>query len=206
MTAIVHLLRHADHGHVGKILTGRLPDVHLSAIGRAQAEVLGERMAAVGLDGLYSSPQPRALETAQAIADATGLAVRVAPAFDEIDFGSWTGQTFKALDRDPRWRVWNARRDSARTPGGETMADVATRATGLLETLAGQMPGASIGVVSHSDVIKACICRYLDLPFQHIHLFDIDPVSITSLLVEADGGTVLTLNEPGCAEPEEAIH
>lgn len=205
MSTMVHLLRHADHDHVGKILTGRMPGVHLSETGRIQAEMLASRMAAIGLDALFSSPQPRARETAECIASVTGLEYGIAEELDEIDFGRWAGQTFDALEEDPDWRRWNAERETARTPAGETMNDVAARLTGFIDRLSETFTGGSVCLVSHGDVIKAAICRYLGTSFQTIHDFEVAPASVTTLLIDEGRGTMLALDGNRFAGREEVV-
>ncbi|KXF78494.1 hypothetical protein ATN84_01480 [Paramesorhizobium deserti] len=200
-----HLLRHADHGHVGKILTGRMPGIHLSETGHIQAEAMASRMAAMGLDALYSSPQPRARETAECIASVTGLEIGIAEELDEIDFGRWAGQTFDALEEDPNWRHWNAERETTCTPAGETMNDAAARLTGLIDRLSVMFPSGSVCLVSHSDVIKAGICRYLGKSFQTIHDFEIAPASVATLLIDERHETMLALDGNRFPEPKEAV-
>ena len=112
------LLRHAAHDRVDQVLCGRMPGVHLGAEGRAQAERLGTRLEGEGLAAIYASPQPRALETAEAVAARLpGLSVVAAADLDEIDVGTWTGGRFADLSEDPAWQRWNAARATASAPG-----------------------------------------------------------------------------------------
>lgn len=205
MTTLFHLVRHADHGHVGAVLTGRLPGVGLSPKGRAQAQALARRMSRMRLDALFASPQRRAIETAGFIASATGVAAETANEIDEIDFGDWAGQGFDALERDPAWRRWNAERDAAETPAGDSMRNVARRLVGFLDELRQLHPGGAVALVSHSDVIKAGLCRYRGMPFQAVHDFEIAPASVTTLSLGEDGAAVLAVNEAAEAVLEEAI-
>ena len=195
MSTLFHLVRHADHGHVGKMLTGRAPGVPLSPTGRAEAARLARAMGARRLDALFSSPRRRARETAEAIAARSGLLPRIAPALDEIDFGDWTGRTFEVLAADPAWERWNACRDSAATPAGETMADVAARFAGLVEDLCAGFPGGTVVMVSHGDVIKAALCHYGGRPIHEIHDFDVASASVSTIAVDRHGGRVVAVNE-----------
>lgn len=72
----LHLLRHADAGDPDA-WTGDDNVRPLSKKGRRQAEALGRFLAARGLsfDAIVSSPKTRALETAELVADALGVAV-----------------------------------------------------------------------------------------------------------------------------------
>lgn len=195
MSTLFHLIRHADHGHVGRILTGRMEGAALSAAGKADAARLARSIGARRLDALFSSPRQRARETAEAIAGATDLRIEVSPALDEIDFGDWTGRTFEALEADPDWRRWNAFRDSAATQAGETMADVAARLVGVIDNLCGRFPGGTVAMVSHGDVIKAALCHYGGRPFQTVHDFDVAPASVSTIAVGRHGARIVAVNE-----------
>ena len=65
-------------------------------------------------------------------------------------------------------------------------------------------PGGTVTLVSHADVIKAGVCRYLGLPFAHLHRFEVSPASITTLAVGDWGGAVLALNRRGGPPPKDA--
>jgi probable phosphoglycerate mutase len=87
----VHLVRHAEHIHQGRVLVGRMPGIPLSETGRRQAERLADRLTAERIEAVHASPSERAQATARPIADRLGLPVQTAPEVDEIDFGDWTG-------------------------------------------------------------------------------------------------------------------
>lgn len=205
MSTVFHLVRHADHGHVGRILTGRMPGIHLSPAGRAAAAALARAIGRRRPDALFSSPQLRARETAEAIAAETGCQVRISPELDEIDFGRWAGRTFETLAEDPEWTRWNAFRDSARTPAGESMADAAARMLNLLERLRRKFPGGSACLVSHSDVIKAGLCSLRGRPFQEVHDFEIAPASVTTVVADVEGISVQAVNEHAGQEAAEMV-
>jgi phosphohistidine phosphatase len=74
----LHLLRHAD---AGDPLAWHGPDADrpLSDKGRRQAERLGRLLAGMGFetDALVSSPKIRAVQTAEGVAEALGIEVRI---------------------------------------------------------------------------------------------------------------------------------
>lgn len=195
MTATLLLIRHAAHGHLGRILSGRTPGVPLSEVGRAQAAALALQLAGGSLAAILSSPVDRARETAAAIAAAQGAAVEIAPALDEIDFGEWTGARFDALEGDPAWTAWNMQRSTARPPGGEPMAAAQARAWNCVRETAARSSGATVAVVSHADVIKAVVAQVLGLSLDRLLTFDVDPASVTRLLVGDWGARLMSLNE-----------
>ena len=105
------LIRHAAHDLLGKVLTGRAPGLHLNAQGKLEAERLADRLAVFSISAIYTGPLERARETAQPLSNRLRLELSFAPAFDEIDFGSWTMLPFSELDQRPDWKAWNEFRD-----------------------------------------------------------------------------------------------
>lgn len=195
MTTRIFLVRHAAHDNVGAYLAGRTPGIALGEEGRAQARRLGRRMARERIDLIQASPVQRARETAQAIADASGRDVEVAPALEEIDFGSWSGRNFDDLNRDDHWRRWNAARSITATPAGETMLGVQHRVFAHMLAMVRAHEGKSIVMVSHADPIRAALAVPLGTSLDRIASFDIAPASISAIDFDAWGATVRLVNE-----------
>lgn len=192
MTAVIHLVRHGAHAEAGWVLTGRGGDHPLAPVGEEQARWAAERLRDVAL--VQCSPQRRTRETAAVIGRAFGQEPDVVDALNEVDFGDWTGRVIAELDGDPAWDRWNASRASAQVPGGERMTDAVARAAGHLDMLGRQdWPGAIV-CVSHSDIIRGVVAHYLGLSLDRMLSFDVDPGSITSLVVGDWGGRLLALN------------
>ena len=64
----VHVLRHGEVYNPDKILYGRLPDFHLSELGKQMAKAAAETLAARDVTYVVASPLDRAQETAAPIA------------------------------------------------------------------------------------------------------------------------------------------
>ena len=195
MTATILLIRHAAHSHLGRILSGRSPDIALSDTGRTQAQMLADRLAGTSLHTVHSSPVQRAKETAQALCAQRDMPVHVVPALDELDFGDWSGRAFVELDSDPRWATWNESRSTAVAPNGESMADAQRRAWSHIEAVALESANQTIAMVSHCDIIRAVVAHVLGLSLDHYGRFDVDPASVTRLAIGEWGAKVLNLNE-----------
>jgi broad specificity phosphatase PhoE len=190
------LVRHAAHEAIGTVLSGRTLDAPLGARGRAQAAVLGRRLQRERLAAIRSSPRRRTIETAEIIAEATGVGpVEIAAELDEVDFGTWSGQSFAALDADPLWRRWNSRRSEVRPPGGETMQQVEQRILGTMAELARVYAGATLVLVSHAEIIRAAVLHVLGMPADNWSRIAIDPAALTTIGTGAGGARLLTLNE-----------
>ena len=116
-------------------------------------------------------------------------------ALAEIDYGDWTGRSLDDLRQLETWKHWNAFRSGTRVPGGEAMLGVQARAVGEMLRLAGEHPAACLALVSHGDVIKAALLYGLGLPIDAYGRFEVEPASISTLVVGEWGSKVLRLNE-----------
>ncbi|WP_306210872.1 histidine phosphatase family protein [Actinoplanes sp. RD1] len=67
-TTTVHVLRHGEVHNPAKILYGRLPDFHLSELGRQMAKAASEWLADRDITHVVASPLERAQETAEPFA------------------------------------------------------------------------------------------------------------------------------------------
>src|SRR5579884_4292041 len=149
---LVLLVRHGRTGTTGKVLPGRARGLHLSEEGRAQAEAVAERLAAMGkIEAVYASPLERTRETAAPIGRLLGLSVKTERGLLECDFGEWTGGELKVLAKKPEWRTVQRWPSGFRFPAGESFVEMHARVTGTLRRLAAAHPGGRIVAVSHAD-------------------------------------------------------
>jgi broad specificity phosphatase PhoE len=195
VTATILLIRHAAHVELGRTLTGRRRDIALSPEGLEQAEIVSDLLGVEPIAAVYSSPRERAYYTARSIAEQHELKVEIAEGLDEVDFGDWTGMSFDRLEGDPLWDQWNTARSVARPPHGESMEEACRRAVAQLEQIAGWHADQLVVAVSHCDIIRSLLAYYLGLPLDNLLRFDIDPASVSRLVVGSWGARVMTLNE-----------
>jgi broad specificity phosphatase PhoE len=189
------LVRHGVCAQTDSVLLGRTLDPPLDERGRRQVEELALRFDHA-VDLLEASPRIRTQETASAIARRTRALVRTSEALDEVDFGRWSGAPFAELACDAQWRTWNERRGEARTPAGQSMADVQARIVTHLHELHVRYPDAVIVLVTHAEVIRAAVLHVLGAPLDDYVRLPIDPASLTTLDLEAGRADVVSLNEP----------
>lgn len=130
-------------------------DRPLTEAGRAQADVLAERLDEVDLDAVYASDLRRARETAEVVARRKGLTVEIVPELREVDVGSWSGLTrAEAEERFPdgfrRWLEGG--------PGwenGETYEEMAERTGRAVRAIAAEHPRGRVLLVTHGGPIRA---------------------------------------------------
>jgi broad specificity phosphatase PhoE len=181
-----YLVRHGACADLGKKLWGRTAGICLNEEGKAQVQQLCEQFRDVALSAIYSSPLERALETAEAVARKAGRDVIQNTAFNEIDFGDWTGKSFDELSGDERWQRFNNQRSVAQVPGGESFLDVQARVVAELERLSQRHSGGQVAVFSHADVIKAAVGYFAGTPIDQLQRIEILPCSVSEIVIHKE--------------------
>jgi broad specificity phosphatase PhoE len=177
----LYLVRHAETAESGNgRCTGRT-DRPLSASGRESAERLAWTFAGLGLAAVYSSPLGRATATAWPIAAAAGLESIYLEGLAEIDFGAFEGRTFAEIAAADLqlYERWMGAPTTVRFPGGESYADVKTRAVASARDIVGRHPGSSVLTVSHGGPIRAIVADVLEIPDRALFRIDIAHASVT---------------------------
>ena len=193
---LVLLVRHGTTPSTGTILPGRAPGLHLSELGRAQAEQAAVRIAELATtpSAVYASPLERTRETAAPIAKALKKRVRIEPGLLECDFGTWTGKKLDALRKLPEWKTIQSSPSSFRFPRGESFAEMTARSYGAVVSLARAHRGETIVAVSHADPIKAIVSVAAGSPLDMFQRLSISPCSVTALLLSDSGPHLLAMN------------
>lgn len=157
MTTRFYLIRHADVENPNGILYGHLDGFPLSALGRAQASAIGERLRPAGLARIVHSPLTRAAETADLIAAELHQKVSLEPdpELREAEFSRYLqGVPYWQIPlRRPLWFVHKVRRGII--PGDESIEAMGGRILDVVKRLAREHPGETIAVVSHADPLNA---------------------------------------------------
>jgi broad specificity phosphatase PhoE len=180
------LVRHGAHSLLGRVLVGRKVDVPLDDVGLRQTRALAERFSHENISVVQSSPRQRAIQTASPIAERLNVPLNIEGAIDEIDCGVWSGRSFEELSREQSWQEWNCSRATAQPPAGESMADVKQRIVAYLDRMKLADPNGRVMLVSHGEVIRVAILHYLGLSADAYSRIEIDPASV-SMLVMAQG-------------------
>jgi probable phosphoglycerate mutase len=195
----VLLVRHGRTPTTGKVLPGRERGLHLAEEGRAQAEAVAERIAALTTKpaAVYASPLERTKETAAPIAQKLGLRVRVDRGLLEADVGQWAGRELTALAKTPEWSVVHGWPAGFRFPGGESFAEMSTRAGAAVLRLVAQHPGDTLVLVSHADPIKAVVAGAAGMALDLFQRIVISPCSVSAVAYGSGGPVVLCVNATG---------
>jgi probable phosphoglycerate mutase len=191
----LYLIRHAQsEGNRGEY-DGPDDDPPLSAVGREQARRLGQRFARQRVDALYSSPLRRTLETAQAIAEATGLSVRSAENLREVDLGpaqhdhdAFSEEEALALrEQVARRPTWDS------FPGSEGSAAARQRVAAAMDSVIAECAGKRLAVVVHGALIMTYVSHVLGV--ERDILFYALNAGITSIRAQGERRVLWRLND-----------
>lgn len=150
--------------------TGRT-DVPLTAQGERQAAALGERLRGMAFALVLASPLERARRTAELAG--FGAALELDADLMELDYGDYESRTSVQIrEARPDWDLW---RDGC--PGGETIAQAATRAERVLARA--RTAGGPVLLVGHGHLTRTLAARALTLAPDHGRHLALDPASLS---------------------------
>ncbi|WP_250003987.1 histidine phosphatase family protein [Actinoplanes sp. M2I2] len=196
--ATVLLLRHGrTTSNVSGELAGRRP-VELDDTGRGQAARAGERLRALPLAAVVTSPLIRCRTTLELALP--GVTPVVDEGLTECGYGDWEGRPLKELAQDPLWPVVQQHPSAAVFPNGEAMAAMSARAVATIrrwdaKVTAEHGPDALWLACSHGDVIKAIIADAMGLHLDQFQRIVADPASVSVIRYTPTRPFIVRLND-----------
>jgi broad specificity phosphatase PhoE len=135
----------------------------LTDLGRAQARRLSDWLALEPIDAVLSSPQRRAIETAEPVAKAHGLAIEVVDGIVEYDVQADHYIPIEELKatNDERWVAMVEGRWT--DFGGEAPDAFAQRVAQAVDDIVGRFPGKNVVAVCHGGVINVALAGVLGI-------------------------------------------
>jgi len=188
MAALVHLVRHAEIDNPDHLVCGSMPGFGLSPLGVEQARRVARYLGPRAVVAIWSSPQERALRTAEEIAARSGVPVRVhADLTDWQLMERWSGHPWNSLAElfPGEIEAYLAHPENLDFVE-EQLPDVALRIARVARALDAEHPHGDVVIVSHQDAIQAARLYLTGADLAQLH--DMRPVS----------GAVVTLR-PGPA-------
>lgn len=197
MHTTLWLIRHGETGWNAERRFQGHHDVPLNELGRLQARQLARRLGAehraAPFEALVSSDLGRAVETARAAAEVTGLSLSLRADLRERHFGVLSALTPEEMvvQQPEVWAQYRARLPSYVLPGGESLEQFTHRVvTGLL-SLARAYPGQKVAVVVHGGVLDCVYRAAMGLPLDAPRTQSILNASINVVRVDAAGTFVI---------------
>jgi probable phosphomutase (TIGR03848 family) len=115
----------------------------------------------------------------------------------ECGYGDWTGRPLKDLAKDPLWKIVQTQPSAVRFPGGEGLAEMATRAVAAVRDWDGRLGDAVWVACTHGDIIKAVLADALGLHLDQYQRIVPDPASVSVIRYTSTRPYVLRVNDTG---------
>ncbi|MDZ4828080.1 MAG: histidine phosphatase family protein [Actinomycetota bacterium] len=186
-------VRHAEPERI-ESGTGVPANPSLTERGREQAQRVADWLAHEHVDAVLSSPQRRAIETAEPVARAHGLTIEVVDGLVEYDVQSDHYIPMEEL-RATKDERWTAMVEGRWTDfGGEEPDAFVTRVTTAIDDIVARYPGKNVVAVCHGGVINVAMGSVINL--DRPLWFDPMYTSISRLAASRAGvRSVTSLNE-----------
>jgi probable phosphoglycerate mutase len=166
--------------------TGRT-DIPLTAAGRVRAAAVGRYLAGRKFAGVLVSPLGRARETCRLAGYENA---QIDPDLSEWDYGDYEGRTTAQIQAErPGWSLW-----SDGVPNGETAAQVAARADGVIAHALAVAGEGDVALFAHGHILRVLAARWLGLPPEDGRLFALGTAAVSTLGYERETRVITRWN------------
>lgn len=181
------LVRHGESVcGVNGIVGGPRGCTGLTERGLAQARALRDRLEREGaqIDTILASTLPRAIQTAEIVAEPFGIEVERDASLCEFMPGDMDGM---------KWEDWDrfdvvAEPDRPMSAGGECLNDFRARVASLVDGLAGTHNGRTVLAACHGGIVYMSLRVLFDIPYTNPLPADVDNASITEWRLDDEEG------------------
>lgn len=175
------------HGQTDWNLEGRIQgsyDIALNATGIQQAKELSEKLhkETRHISKIYSSPQKRALQTAEVISSYTGVQYVVLEALQEINLGEWEGYSWHEVkEKYPtEYSEWFTKRRTTKPPKGESYHELVNRVLKSVHQIIKENDN-DVVIVTHSAVIMCLQCYLTGTDYDKMTKFKTENTAIIEI-------------------------
>lgn len=166
---ILYCIRHGESVFNSQGRIQGQADPPLSELGRRQSQALGRALARAPIAAVFASPLRRAYETAEAVATALQLPIRVNEALMEINVGIFQGKRWDEIaDEFPEEAArWKSHDPDYVIPQGESRRQLMKRlgaAFGEIRRTCRAEGIQEAAVVAHGGALSAAFKELLEIP------------------------------------------
>lgn len=164
----VHFARHGEStANTLHVFSNRQADHPLTEKGKAQAAALAVQLTDKGFSAFYSSPIPRAVETAQIISNTINMPFNIHAALREFDAGILEGRSDENAwaEFSNLWNAWfTLEQPHQKVEGGESLTEIRDRLGAFLDELRNRraQSGDDILCITHGGLLYAGLPGLVD--------------------------------------------
>lgn len=159
--------------HKADTMVGWTNDPGLDVDGQLQvkklAEYIRQSFAGCHFKAIYTSPLPRAKQTAEILGTILNVPLLADDTLKDINMGDWAGQPVARIEASEIGRRYFLDPVGIRLPNGEGIAEVLKRVIPTVECIRREVLSSSAIVVSHLEVIKLITAHYTNHDLHDLH-------------------------------------
>lgn len=175
------------HGQTDWNVQGKIQgsyDSELNSTGINQAMKLSEKLLSLNykFSKIYSSPQKRALKTAEILSKSSNVDYVLMKDLQEMNMGKWEGLSWKEVEEKypTEYKKWYLNRRYTKTPDGESYENMLERVLKSIDKIINENTH-DVVIVSHSAVIMCLQCYVTNTPFNEMLKFKTKNANITEI-------------------------
>lgn len=173
------LVRHGEtNKNVNHALHSPNDQETLNSVGRDQIKKTADKLKKLDVVKIYSSKEPRAIDSADLLASLLGLVNEPIDGMQERNWGIFTGKPWEAVKKvlDP---MSLEERYTYEPENGESWKVFETRLIKAIKSIMSDNPDKEIAVVTHGGVIRVLMPHLLNVPKEESFKYDPDNASLT---------------------------
>lgn len=188
------LIRHGETDSNTKQTYLGWTDKELNEKGLLQVQHLRDRLKETKINGIYSSPLKRTMQTAEIINENFNLDIICSEGLKERNFGIWDDLTYKELtERYPaEYNEWVNDWIKYRIKDGESAIEAYNRSAAFIDELLTSHTEGVFVIVTHLGTIRFILAHLLELGIESSWRFRVGNASTTRVEIK-DGFSVLTM-------------
>jgi len=180
---MIYFIRHGlTESNKKKIYAGWSSEP-LSPDGLKAVQNAGGALKECGIKKIYTSPLPRAFQTAEILNKSIQARIIKEENLIEMQLGPWEGMSETEIEtRYPEeWKTWNTNPSTLKIPGRETLAQVRHRALKAVKIMTAAKKAAPILAVTHVAVIRVLMIHFNRLDMDDYRGIDIPNATLFEL-------------------------
>jgi probable phosphoglycerate mutase len=163
-------------------------DLPLTEHGRAQAAAAAKRLAQRPVDAIYSSPLKRTMQTAQALAQLTGLPIHEDERVREVEIAG-----VGPIGMHDLAEIAITHGGWSHLPGTESSEAIRSRMCSAMHDIVGENAGKRVAIFTHAGAINAYIAKLLGLTSDFF--FPAGNTSLSIVRARDERRLLVTLND-----------
>lgn len=190
------LIRHAEVEERYQGIFGGTIDMNLSARGHTQAAALARFLGGRHLDAIYASPMKRVQQTLAPLLGNGVPAPVVLPNLHEVDFGDWTGLSFRQVKEKfgAEAYTWLDMFEAGKIPNAETLEGYRARVESCVQEVLRGHPGKTVAIFCHGGVTRMILAILFNFRLAQTAAFQIEYASVTEVILKPEYSEIHSLN------------